>query len=58
MFEYHTRADEDLNFDLDREESLWYEKYEDPHMHARHRGTLEKRPQDDDFYTFDWAQVQ
>ena len=26
-------------------------------MHARHRGTLEKRPQDEDFYTFDWSQV-
>ena len=26
-------------------------------MHGRHRGTLEKRPQDDDFYTFDWSQV-
>lgn len=52
-------------YDTDSEEEHWYAKYEDPHMHAALRSHDdysdawfgERRPEDHDFYTFDWHTI-
>ena len=62
MYNYHYNIEHDA-FDQDYEEHQFYQKYEDPHMHAplrkQHEDPLsdEKAPTGDDFYTFDWHTI-
>jgi len=56
---YHLHAEGKAHSNLESEEKDWYSRYEDPHMHPTFgkASDLEKRPEKDDFFSYDWATI-